>query len=157
MKNPNGAGLAAMRSAWNNQMAEVNDRAILEPINGAVDGWFNDIDNVRVMNDDTDIPRATFSDPNENTRTSDRYIEDGSYVRIRNINLGYNLPTSVTNKIKATHVKVYVQVQNAYTFTKYSGFDPEVGSDTWDRNLFGVDNGRYPSPRIYTVGLNVGF
>jgi TonB-linked SusC/RagA family outer membrane protein len=157
MKNPNGAGLAAMRSAWSNQLAEVNDRAVLEPINGPVEGWFNDIDNVRVRNSGTDIPRATFSDPNENTRVSDRYIEDGSYLRIRNISLGYNLPSSITSKIKASNVKIYAQVQNVYTFTKYTGFDPEVGSDTWDRNLFGVDNGRYPSPRIYTIGLNLGF
>jgi hypothetical protein len=146
-----------MRSAWSNQLAEVNDRAVLEPINGPVEGWFNDIDNVRVRNSGTDIPRATFSDPNENTRVSDRYIEDGSYLRIRNISLGYNLPSSITSKIKASNVKIYAQVQNVYTFTKYTGFDPEVGSDTWDRNLFGVDNGRYPSPRIYTIGLNLGF
>lgn len=157
MKNPNGNGLADMRSAWSNQMKEVTNRAVLEPIGTAVDGWWNDIDNVQVKNPGTDIPRGTFSDPNENTRVSDRYIEDGSYLRIRNIQLAYNFPSSLTNRIKATNLKMYVQVQNAYTFTKYSGFDPEVGQDTWDRNLFGVDNGRYPSPRIYTVGLGFGF
>jgi hypothetical protein len=157
MKNPNGSGLADMRSAWNNQLKEVTRRAVLEPVGLADDEWFNDIDNVRVANPDTDIPRGTFSDPNENTRVSDRYIEDGSYLRIRNIQLAYNFPSSLTNRIKASNLMVYVQVQNAYTFTKYSGFDPEVGQDTWDNNLFGVDNGRYPSPRIYTVGLNFGF
>ncbi|MBT1700688.1 TonB-dependent receptor [Fulvivirgaceae bacterium PWU4] len=157
MKNPNGSGLAAMRSAWDNQLKEVTNRAKLEPINAATDGWWNDINNVRVSNPNTDIPRATFSDPNENTRVSSRYIEDGSYLRIRNIRLGYTLPASLISRIKASNVYVYAQVQNAYTFTKYSGFDPEVGQDTWDRNLFGVDNGRYPSPRMYTVGLSLGF
>jgi TonB-dependent starch-binding outer membrane protein SusC len=67
------------------------------------------------------------------------------------------LPASISNKIKASRVGVYVQVQNVYTFTKYSGFDPEVGQDTWDPYLFGVDNGRYPSPRIYSMGINLGF
>jgi TonB-dependent starch-binding outer membrane protein SusC len=157
MKHPAGNGLADMRSAWSNQLKEVTNRAVLEPAGTAVDEWWNDIDNVRVKNPDTDIPRGTFSDPNENTRVSDRYIEDGSYLRIRNIQLGYNFPRSLTNRIKASNLRLYVQVQNVYTFTKYSGFDPEVGQDTWDPNLFGVDNGRYPSPRIYTVGLNFGF
>lgn len=157
LKNQNGAGLADMRSAWSNQLREVTDRAKLEPIGDATDEWWDDIDNVRVSNPNTSIPRATFSDPNENTRVSDRYIEDGSYLRIRNIMLGYNFSPQLTSRIKASNLKLYVQVQNAYTFTRYSGFDPEVGQDTWDRNLFGVDNGRYPSPRMYTVGLNVTF
>lgn len=157
MKNPNGSGLTAMTSSWNNQLKEVTERAKLQPRGDAVDEWWNDIDNVQVSNPDTDVPRATFSDPNENTRVSDRYIEDGSYLRVRNIKLAYNLPQSLTSKIKAANVQLYAQVQNAYTFTKYSGFDPEVGQDTWDRNLFGVDNGRYPAPRIYTVGVNIGF
>jgi TonB-linked SusC/RagA family outer membrane protein len=157
MKNPNGAGLSDMRSVWNNQLQEVTDRAKLEPIGDATDGWWNDIDNVRVANPGTDMPRATFSDPNENTRVSDRYIEDGSYLRIRNITLGYNFSPQLASRVKASNLRVYAQVQNLYTFTKYSGFDPEVGQDTWDRNLFGVDNGRYPSPRMYTVGLNVTF
>jgi hypothetical protein len=145
-----------MRSAWNNQLKEVNDRAKLIPIGDAVDGWWNDINNVQVSNPGTSVPRATFSDPNLNTRVSDRYIEDGSYVRIRNIQLGYTLPPSIASRIKLTNVRIYAQVQNLHTFTRYSGYDPEVGQDTWDRNLFGVDNGRYPSPRIYTVGLNLG-
>jgi TonB-linked SusC/RagA family outer membrane protein len=157
LKNPNGAGLSDMRSAWNNQLEEVTGRAKLEPVSDATDGWWDDIDNVRVSNPGTSTPRATFSDPNENTRVSDRYIEDGSYLRIRNITLGYNFPAKLTSRIKASNLRVYVQVQNAYTFTKYSGFDPEVGQDTWDKNLFGVDNGRYPSPRMYTAGLNVTF
>jgi TonB-dependent starch-binding outer membrane protein SusC len=157
MKNPNGSGLSAMKSAWDNQLKEVTSRAKLEPVNDAVAGWWDDINNVRVSNPGTDMPRATFSDPNENTRVSDRYIEDGSYLRIRNITLAYNFPVALTSRIKASNVRVYAQVQNAYTFTKYSGYDPEVGQDTWDRNLFGVDNGRYPSPRMYTFGLSVGF
>jgi TonB-dependent starch-binding outer membrane protein SusC len=157
MKNPNGGGLSDMRSAWSNQLQEVRDRAKLEPIGEATDGWFNDINNVRVSNPNTDIPRATFSDPNQNTRVSDRYIEDGSYLRIRNIQLAYNFPSNISSKIRASNLRVYAQVQNAYTFTKYTGYDPEVGQDTWDNNLFGVDNGRYPAARMYTFGLNVTF
>jgi hypothetical protein len=78
-------------------------------------------------------------------------------LRIRNIQLAYNFPSNISSKIRASNLRVYAQVQNAYTFTKYTGYDPEVGQDTWDNNLFGVDNGRYPAARMYTFGLNVTF
>ncbi|MFZ6012675.1 MAG: SusC/RagA family protein, partial [Bacteroidota bacterium] len=118
---------------------------------------WNDINNVQVSNPDTDIPRATYQDPNQNARVSDRYIEDGSYVRVRTISLAYNFPTSVTSKIKISNLRVYAKVQNAFTFTKYSGYDPEVGQDTWDPLIYGLDNGRYPSPKVYTLGLSANF
>lgn len=157
MKQSDGGGLGDMKSAWNNQLEEVKDRAKLEPVGEAVDGWWDDIDNVQVSNPGTDIPRATYADPNRNTRISDRYIEDGSYLRIRNISLAYNFSSEVAERLKVGGLRVYAKVQNAYTFTKYSGYDPEVGQDTWDPNLFGVDNGRYPSPRTYTLGVSVDF
>jgi TonB-linked SusC/RagA family outer membrane protein len=151
-----GSGLADMRSAWNNQLEEVTNRAKLQPIGEATAEWYNDINNVQVSNPGTTIPRAVYSDPNQNTRTSDRYIEDGSYIRIRNISLGYNFPASLTQKLHLSGLRVYTNIQNAYTFTKYSGYDPEVGQDTLGSYVYGVDNGRYPSPRIYTLGLNIG-
>jgi TonB-dependent starch-binding outer membrane protein SusC len=152
-----GSGIGDMRSAWSNQLREVNDRAKLQPVTEPIGEWYNDIDNVQVMNPDTDIPRATFQDPNQNTRVSDRYIEDGSYVRVRTISLGYNFPDEITRKARFSGLRVYARVQNAFTFTKYQGYDPEVGQDTWDPRLSGVDNGRYPSPRVYTVGVTANF
>jgi len=162
--------LSNMKSGWNNQLAIVNDRAILEPINAAktypatvngvtVNNWFDDITNVSVSNPATKVPRAIANDPNDNDRISDRYIEDGSYLRIRNIALGYTLPADRVQRWKLSNVKVYVNIQNLYTFTKYSGYDPEVGASTAsiNGNVFGLDNGRYPSPQVYSIGVNLSF
>jgi TonB dependent receptor. len=88
---------------------------------------------------------------------SDRYVEDGSYLRIQNVTFAYSLPSDVISKIKLSKVRLYTGIQNLYTFTKYSGYDPEVGSLNQDALLTGVDNGRYPSPRTFTLGLNVEF
>ncbi|NLP57736.1 TonB-dependent receptor [Lutibacter sp. B1] len=93
----------------------------------------------------------------QNNKVSDRWIEDGSYLRIQNITLGYNFPSDVLEKINISRLKVYGSVQNLYTFTEYSGYDPEVGSFNQDALLMGVDNGRYPTPRTFTLGLNVEF
>jgi TonB-linked SusC/RagA family outer membrane protein len=156
-KQGDGDGLADMRSAWNNQLQEVTGRAKLQPVTEPVGEWWNNIDNVQVMNPGTDIPRATNQDPNQNARVSDRYIEDGSYLRIRTVTLAYNIPSSILNKMRFTGLRVYARVQNAYTFTKYTGYDPEVGQDTWDGLVSGLDNGRYPSPRVYTLGVSANF
>lgn len=156
-KQGDGSGIADMRSAWNNQLKEVTGRAILEPVTGETANWYTDIDNVQLSNPETGIPRATFQDPNQNNRVSDRFIEDGSYIRVRNITIGYTLPVSITNRIKFSNVRIYGRVQNAFTFTKYSGYDPEVGQDTWDPRVYGLDNGRYPSPRVFTMGVTANF
>lgn len=88
---------------------------------------------------------------------SDRYVEDGSYLRIQNLTFAFSLPSDVVNKAKLSKVRLYTGIQNLYTFTNYSGYDPEVGSLNQDALLTGVDNGRYPTPRTYTLGLNVEF
>jgi hypothetical protein len=99
-------------------------------------------------------PRLTTSDPNNNMRSSTYYVEDGSYLRVRNIQLGYRIPSNVSHLRSA---RVYVSVQNAFTFTKYSGFDPEIGTNRANNPLYiGIDETNYPLPRIYTVGVNVG-
>jgi hypothetical protein len=110
-----------------------------------------------VQNPDTEMPRAIPPDPNDNLRVSSRYVEDGSYLRVKNIVLGYNLPNTIVSKIKARSLRVYVNLQNIYTLTNYSGYDPEIGSYNQDPLLTGVDNGRYPLPRMYTAGLTLGF
>ena len=105
----------------------------------------------------TILPRLSASSTNANNRMSDLYVEDGSYIRLQNISLAYTLPKSIVRKIKLENVKVYMNLQNVYTWTKYDGFDPEVGAMYGDALMTGLDYGRYPSPRIYTFGLNISF
>jgi TonB-linked SusC/RagA family outer membrane protein len=109
-------------------------------------------------NRDTNVPRAfaaTGSD-NLNLLRSSRYMEDGSYIRLKNITLGYTLPANLTNKAFVRSARVFVTGQNLLTFTKYTGFDPEVSSSNDDRQA-GVDQGAIPQLRNVTVGLNIGF
>jgi len=108
-------------------------------------------------NTSTDIPRPIGSQSNPNVQISSRYIEDGSYARIQNVTFGYTLPSDLTSKIKLSRVRLYGSVQNLYTFTKYSGYDPEIGSFNQNQLLTGIDNGRYPTPRTWSVGVNVEF
>jgi len=100
---------------------------------------------------DARYPRYTFTDDNSNIRASDRYVEDGTFVKIKNIQLGYTLPRLLQGKVFKS-IRIYGQVRNAFTFTKYSGFDPEIGGGVFDT---GVDRGAYPQPRVYTMGLDI--
>lgn len=117
----------------------------------------DDFRNLYVTNPSSRLPRLSASTTNANNRISDRYVEDGSYIRLQNISLSYTLPRSLVSKLKLQNVKVYMNLQNVYTWTNYSGYDPEVGSMYGDALMTGVDYGRYPSPRIYTFGLNISF
>ena len=165
-----GMSLTHMNSTWTNQLNSVNDRAILAPIdankdytNGAVVNgvtvyhWYDDVTNVRVTNPGTSTPRATINDPNDNDRVSDRYVEDGSYIRLKNITLGYTFPKRLTNKWHIENLRLYANIQNLQTITGYNGYDPEIGVSTASANVMGLDNGRYPSPTVYSFGLNVTF
>ena len=108
-------------------------------------------------NIDSAFPRPRRGDDNQNLFISDRYVEDGSYLRIQNVSLGYNLPQTFCQKFYLSNLKVYGTIQNLYTFTNYSGYDPEIGSFNGDALQMGVDRGRYPIPRTFTLGLNVEF
>jgi TonB-linked SusC/RagA family outer membrane protein len=98
-------------------------------------------------------PRYSFTDPNTNARVSDRYVEDGSYIKIKNIQLGYTLPASLTTNV-FNRVRFYLAAKNAATFTRYSGFDPEISGGILGS---GVDLGTYPQSRVYTAGLDLRF
>ncbi|MBC7935679.1 MAG: TonB-dependent receptor [Rhizobacter sp.] len=100
---------------------------------------------------DVRYPRYTFKDLNNNSRASDRYVEDGSFVKIKNIQLGYTFPSHITGKI-FKGLRIYGQVRNAFTFTKYSGFDPEISGGIF---YTGVDKGAYPQARTYAVGVDI--
>ena len=138
-----------------NQLATANNRAQLELIDE--NGSATDPDNVVVANPGTNVPRMTPFDPNDNRRISSRYVEDGSFIRIKTVSLGYNLPSSLLSPLSLSKARVYVNVQNLVTFSKYSGLDPEIGPFNQDLLLNGIDNGNFPLPRIFTVGINVGF
>ena len=157
-------GLVHMSSTWYNQHTSIADRARLAAIDPSKtytgnDSWQTDVANVRVVNGDTKTPRPSISDPNDNDRLSDRYVEDGSYLRVKNITLGYTFPKRLLQKVNIDNIRLYVNIQNLYTLTKYSGYDPEVGASTQDSTglTFGVDNGRYPSPMTCSFGMNITF
>ena len=117
----------------------------------------DDFRNLYVTNPNTRLPRISASQTNGNSRISDLWVEDGSYIRLQNISLSYTFPKSIVSKLKLQNLKVYMNLQNVYTWTNYSGYDPEVGSLYGDALMTGIDYGRYPSPRIYTFGLNISF
>ena len=97
-----------------------------------------------------DVPRAIAGDPNQNLRVSSYFIEDGSYLRLKVLTLGYTLPKTLLNRFGTQTVRVYGTAQNLVTLTKYSGFDPEQGSS-------GIDRGIYPQARVYLAGISLGF
>ena len=132
-------------------LKEVTGIARLELIDP--EGSNRDISNVRVANPEAKIQRITTSDTNQNNRFSNRWIEDGSYLRIKNIVLGYTLPKRIASKFQVENFRIYMNIQNAFTFTNYKGYDPEVGR--WNLLMQGIDGARYPSQRIYTFGLNI--
>lgn len=111
-------------------------------------------DNVYVTNPNTTIVGLKNNDSNRSHRFSDKYVEDGSFIRCKNITIGYRFPEKLIQKIHISNLRVYANVTNVFLITKYSGMDPEVGS--WNPLLAGIDNGFYPQPRIFTLGLNVG-
>ncbi|MDF1550870.1 MAG: SusC/RagA family TonB-linked outer membrane protein, partial [Bacteroidales bacterium] len=138
-----------------NQMATITDRAQLAVIDEGVSDEI--VNNVYLVNVGTDLPRISTSDPNNNRRISSRYIEDGSFLRIKNLSVGYTLPQNLVSKAGISNCRVYLNFQNIYTFSKYKGYDPEVGNYNQSPVLLGIDNGYYPSPTIYTIGANINF
>jgi TonB-linked SusC/RagA family outer membrane protein len=105
--------------------------------------------------DQTNVPRVSTNSQNDNFRTSDFYVESGSYLRLSNLQLGYTLPLSLTRKIGIQRTRFYISANNLYTFTKYSGFDPEI---TIENPLNGgYDLSAYPVSRTVLFGLNLTF
>ena len=95
------------------------------------------------------MPRVTLNDPNGNNRVSDRFVEDGSYLRVKNVRLAYTLPSRWADKMKLKRTQFYVSAQNLITLTNYTGMDPEVGG--------GVDQGFYPQARTLLTGITIDF
>jgi hypothetical protein len=110
-------------------------------------------------------PRLAMNDPNQNfSRSSDFYVENGDFFRIKTLQFGYSLPTNIAKKVGLTKCRFYVSGNNILTLTKYSGFDPEVGNGNSndDNNKkgtggLGIDRGLYPQARFYLVGAQIAF
>jgi len=129
--------------------------------------WFDNqtidqMDRWQQPGDGTMVPQARLGMGN-GTKTSSRYLSDGSYLRFRNINLGYTIPKTVTSRIKMSSVRISVGVQNLYTLTRYKGWDPEVnytgtGRSTQNTNIIqGYDFYTAPQARTFTLGINMSF
>lgn len=112
-------------------------------LSGILDAW-------SPQNPGGTVPIISTTDANGNFNASDFYIEDGSYLRLRNVTLGYTLPQSITSKIKTNGIRIYATANNLFTITDYTGFDPEIGMDN-----NGLDVGRYPQARSFFIGLSV--
>ena len=113
--------------------------------------------NYTLENPNSSIPRIRIDDNPGNNRLSNRYVEDGSYLRIQNVTIGYNLPISLISKVAMRNVRVYLSGQNLVTFTNYSGYDPEIGNLGQSSILQGVDNGHYPLSKNILFGVQVDF
>jgi hypothetical protein len=132
------------------------DITFTNPISGKV--------TVYKKNTNTNMPRAVYGDPNQNMRQSDRYVEDGSYLRLKTIVLGYSMPKAWANKIYAENLRFYVGGKNLITITDYTGFDPEVGDQNSNgTNLTrGVDgltswDPTFPNSKEFYFGVQVTF
>jgi len=144
-----------MVSIYDNQLVTVKNRAQtqLKDPNGDI----NNIDDVELINPNTNMPRFDNGGENFNHYMSSRWIEDGSYVRIQNMKLAYTFPSTLIEKVKLSNFQIYVNIQNMATFTNYSGLDPQIGAFNQSSMMQNVDMGRYPSPRVFTTGINLTF
>ena len=88
---------------------------------------------------------------------SSAWVENGSFLRLKNLIIGYTLPNSLLNRFSMSRLRVYFSTQNVFTITKYSGLDPEIGIQGGNATQNGIDNGTYPMSRFYTFGINATF
>jgi TonB-linked SusC/RagA family outer membrane protein len=106
------------------------------------------------------LPRLTASDPNNNSRISSFYLQSGSYLRLRNLSIGYTLPSNALAKAGIKTFRVFLSAENLLTFTKYTGYDPEIGqqySGAGGTLDIGIDNGNYPQSRTFSAGASLSF
>ena len=145
-------------SGWGNKMSYVANCAQIAMYDP--EGSLSDISNVYIANaGSAECWRIepSGSAQNKNNRISSEFVEDGSYIRLKSLSLAWNLPKRWTQKIGIDWCQVYANVQNLFTITGYDGYDPEVGAMGQSVILQGLDNGRYPSQRIYNFGLKLNF
>jgi len=135
----------------------VNGPAYWYQTSGVLSNYHTDrLDRWTTDNTTTNEPRMTSDDPNDNDRFSDRFVEDGTYIRLRNLQLGYTLPKNLVSKVGMSKMRVYCSADNLFTLTDYSGWNPEV-SNFGGALGAGVDGATYPIPTIITGGVNITF
>lgn len=137
-------------------------RAVLERMSGYNNGDINTLSRWIPSTVNTAVPRAFFNDPvpangQPNGVMSQRWLEDGSFIRLKNVALNYNLPMKWLKKINLSSVKVYISGSNLAIWTKYSGYDPESQNQQFKNSQLGVDYATQPQPRSFTAGINVNF
>ncbi|QQL49088.1 SusC/RagA family TonB-linked outer membrane protein [Mucilaginibacter ginkgonis] len=133
-----------------------NTRSFAEGMNTIYGQFASTLNRWTPTNTNTDMPRAVYGDPNTNTRVSDRFLENGSYLRLKNVNLGFNLPQSVSDKLHVRKVRIFAAAQNLATITKYKGFDPEVSTFNSTPTSQGTDFLTVPQAKSFTFGVNLG-
>ncbi|MET3879838.1 TonB-linked SusC/RagA family outer membrane protein [Chitinophaga sp. OAE865] len=146
--------MVLLQGVYGNKLYNVNT-ATLENLTGLQNQSTTTLDRWTPDHTDTNIPRATTVKPT--SRSWDRLVEDGSYLRVKTVQLGYNLSKETLHRIKLAGLKVYVNVQNLFTITNYSGLDPEVSRYGSDNVSPGFDSGAYPNARTISFGINASF
>lgn len=134
-----------------------NTRAFSEGMNSIFGQTTAVLERWTPTNPSTTMPRAVYQDPNNNRRTSDRFLEDGDFLRMKNISLSYTFSPKVLSKLKVSNLKLYAAGQNLFTITKYSGLDPEVSTFSDTNTAPGTDFLTFPQAKTYTFGLNLTF
>lgn len=137
-------------------------RAIIERMAGYNNGNIRTLNRWTPNNKITDVPKAVFNDPVianslTNGEMSQRWVEDGSFIRLKNITLNYNIPTSLLKKLRLGTAKVFVSGQNLVLWTHYSGYDPESQNQSVKNSQLGIDYATQPQPRTLMAGINVNF
>lgn len=141
-------------SAWNYKLYNGN-KYFYEGMNSSSNMLKSTLNAWTPTNTDTDVPRAIYQDPNGNTRESDRFLENGNFVRLRQLQLGYTLPSSLTKKVYIEKLRFYVSGENLFTITAYDGIDPEFSRSNVLNT--GIDKLIYPFTRSFTVGAQLTF
>lgn len=140
-------------SAWGNKLYNAN-RLYYESMDAGSNMFKTTLNAWTEENRSNSMPRAVLKDPNMNSRESDRFLEKGNFIRLRQLQLGYTFPKSLTKKVYIERCRIYVSGENLLTWTNYSGIDPEFSANTLNT---GIDSFIYPFTRSYVVGLQVTF
>lgn len=138
-----------LQGSYGNQILNLN-RITLEGSNDGANKSTEVLGRWSINNPESTIPRAVAGDPNGNSRVSDRFVEDGSYLRVKTIQFGYRLQQQLVKKAGVSSLRLYLSAQNMFTLTKYKGYNPDVSAN-------GVDVSVYPPARTLMIGVNVGF
>jgi len=145
-----GVQIANMLTFSLQNMRYYNSTGIINGSTALLDSWTPE-------NKSNTMPRNTYTAPTSNRWMGEYYIEDGSFLRISNVQIGYTLNDNLLSKVGISKLRFYISGQNLYTFTKYSGYDPEIGSQDGNVLKTGVDSGRYPQARMINLGVNCTF